>query len=90
MNNSTRSAEIPDHSGESTARPVGRDLPDYEDLRTELSYERDRRAAVAAAIREQLEEQPSPRTVRSAAHRWSQYCTQLGEDIAAKLEEARK
>lgn len=51
-----------------------------------VQAERARRDVFLGAVRADLEEQPSPRAVRAAGHRWSLRLLQVAEDVAKAKE----
>lgn len=62
--------------------------PPTADVWQRLQAERARRELALAAIQAELDEQPTPRAVRSAGRRWCRLITVLADDIAEHREAA--
>ncbi|KUN03948.1 hypothetical protein AQI95_21145 [Streptomyces yokosukanensis] len=54
---------------------------DMDQFRQQWARECGRRTAVLGSIRAHLEEQPSPRTIRTAARGWCAQITAMADDV---------
>ncbi|MEU2300543.1 hypothetical protein ABZ584_24425 [Streptomyces antibioticus] len=53
----------------------------HDEFRAQWARERARREMALGSIRAHLEEQPSPRSIRTAARRWCVQITAVAEDV---------